>query len=186
MFSPYKASNWLDRVLSVYISNVPLNSGALVDIDTSDPIGISATAKVGFNGLRAGSLKLATVAAADTTHFGKELGLSVPGVTIGAPTLSDFILQQANVLLTVPAGSAVGVLKLIPGDLIATTEYVGFLPGDSGATGALDITDNTKCGAPLGIFQGRFRLAQSGDAIRARFLFNTDLNGNQAPVVEMA
>jgi hypothetical protein len=186
MFSPYKVANWLDKIVSLYIANVPLNSGALVDLDASDTVNFGSSASLGFNNLRAGSVKLATVAPADTTHFGREFGISIPGVTSNAPDLAERILYLASSLLTVPVGASVGVLIPAPGDIIASTEFVGYLPGDSGATGQIDPTSSSNPYAPVGVFQGRFRLAQSGDAIRGRYLGNTNLNGSTVGLFQFA
>jgi hypothetical protein len=186
MFSPYKVPNWTSRVFSFYTSNIPLNSGAFVDIDPTDTVGVGANESVGFTALRAGSVKLATVAPADTTHFGRELGIAIPGVNLSGPNLAERLLELASSLLTISAGGGVGLFPVHPGDFIATTEYVGYLPGDSSATGYLDVTNVANLGAPVGIFQGRLRLAQGSDAVRARFAFNTIQNGTQVAVFQFA
>ncbi len=186
MFSPYKVPNWTSRVFSFYTSNIPLNSGAFVDIDPTDTVGVGANASVGYTSQRAGSLKLATVGAASTTVFGRELGIAIPGVNLTGPNLAERLLELASSLLTVAAGGGVGLLPLHPGDFIATTEYIGYLPGDTGATGILDVTNVANIGVPMGIFQGRLRIAQSGDAIRARYAFNTTQNGTQVAVFQFA
>ena len=186
MFSPFKVPGFYDKILSIYISTTPLNAGAIVDVDPNNTIAFGANASVGYNSLIAGGLTLATLAPADSTHFGRELGIAIPSVNLTGPTLQERLLELASSYMTVPVGAACSVMVTSPGDIIATTEFVGYLPADSGATGALDITDATNKYAELGVFQGRFRKAQGGDAVRARYLGNTTVNGTLVPFVQMA
>lgn len=185
MFTPYKIANWENKIISLYVANIVLNSGALVDIDTSDTVAVGASASVGLSTVRAGSLKLATVATSDSTHARRELGVCLPNVTQYGPSLTDRILYTANAVLTVPFGAAAAVIATTSGDIFGTTEFVGYLPGDSGATGALDITNTSNLGAPVGIYQGRYRLQQSEDEQRARFVGDLSLNGVQVGLFQV-
>jgi hypothetical protein len=192
MFSPFKVADFQQKILSIYTSNVPLNAGGLVDIDPTNTSAVGAGVSVGYTLLTAGSLKLATITPSSnggyaptgtatnallTANFGRELGVAIPNVSISGPTLTERILELASSYMTVPAGAAVAVLKPCGGDIIATTEYVGYLPTDTGATGLIDITNTANYCAPCGIYQGRFRLVQTTDAVRARYLGNTTVNG---------
>jgi hypothetical protein len=180
MFSPYKVASWQEKVVSTYISTVDLNAGALVDLDPTDTSASAANASVGYTTLRAGSLKLATVAPQANTAggvFGRELGIAIPNVNATGPTLTERLLVLANNYMTVARGAAVAVLVPAPGDIIATTEFVGYLGGGDHGTGFIDVTASNTPGAVCGVFNGRFRLVQAADAVRARYIGNTTLNG---------
>jgi hypothetical protein len=175
MFSPFKVANFQEKIVSLYKAAAPLNAGALVDIDPTDASAISGS--VGFNTLTGGTVKLATVATASATSYGRILGVAIPTVSLTGPTLQERILELASSYMTVPVGAAVAVFEPAPGDIIATTEYVGYLAGDSSATGFLDTTNAANMAKPVAAFGGRFRLVQGGDAVIARYVGNTTVNG---------
>jgi hypothetical protein len=190
MFSPYKVSAFQEKVVSLYVAQTTLNAGALVDLDATDTSAISG--QVGFTTMVAGSVKLATVTpqsnggyygtgtgtnALVAANFGREMGVVIPNVNTTGPTLEERLLALASSYMTVAVGNACAVFVPSGGDIIATTEFVGYLSGDSAATGYINPAANGSLGAPCGIFQGRFRLVQTTDQVRARFLGNTNLNG---------
>lgn len=200
MFIPFKINGeFVEKILSLYVASIALSAGSLVDIDTTDTTAI--TASVGFTAMKAGSVKLATVtpasnggyapsgAAANSivaANFGKELGMAIPTVNATGPTLEERILELASSYMTIPEGFACAVFKPAPGDIVATDQYVGNLAGDSAATGKIDTTVTGNLGAPCGIYQGRFRLVQTTDAVRARYLGNTTANGASVAMFEFA
>lgn len=192
MFSPFKVSAFQEKILSLYTAGVPLNAGALVDLDPTVTVAVGSNASVGFDVLTMGSLKLATVLAANAAGsaasnvFGKELGLSIPAVNATGPTLVERILELASSYMTIPVGAACAVLKVAPGDIVATTEFVGYLPTDSSVTGNLSITTAANLGCAMGVAAGRYRIAQSGDAVRARYVGNTQVNGTVVGLFEVA
>lgn len=175
MFSPFKVPSFQEKIVSLYKATVPMAAGSLVDIDSTDTSAVSGS--VGFNSLTAGSLKLATVAPADANNFGRVFGITIPTVSLDGPTLPERILGLASSYMTIPVGAAVATLVATAGDIVASTEFVGYKAGDAGAAGFLDITDVTKYGKTVGAFNGRFRLVQAGDAVVGRYLGNTTVNG---------
>lgn len=188
MFSPFKVSDFHGKIISIYRSTSPLNAGGLVDIDPTDASAIQGS--VGFNSLVAGSIKLATIVPASNTGtvaFGRELGIAIPNVNLTGPTLQERILELASSYMTVPVGAACAVLVPSPGDIVATTEFVGYnLQTDTNLTGFIDITSTANMGIPVGINNGRFRKVQSTDAVRARYIGNTTVNGSLVGLFQFA
>lgn len=174
MFKPMFATNRLKgRVVSLYKSSIALNSGALVDIDLTDTSAVNKS--IGYEILVAGSLKLATIVAAATQN---ELGISIATVNAAGVPILERLLGIGTNFMTLPFGLNVPVYQPVPGDIIATSEFVGNDPiGDVGTTGFIDITTTGNYGADVGIFAGKFRLKQVGDAVRAQFLHKTTANG---------
>ena len=173
MFKPLFVTERLNgRVCSLYKSSIALNSGGLVDIDFTDTSDFGKS--LGQEVLLAGSLKLATVASTDSNEFGISLANCVPG---GVP-LVERLLGVATNFFALPTGLNVPVYQPLAGDIIATTEYVGNLAGDVGATGLIDPTQVGNYGAACGIISGRFRLKQAGDKQRAILLGMTTLASN--------
>lgn len=190
MFAPFKVSDFHGKVISTYKGAAPMSAGALVDIDPSDTSGI--TGSIGFDSLTAGSVTLATIApasnggyaptGADTNavaaaNFGRELGVAIPTMNATGPTLQERILELASSYMTVPVGAALAVFVPAGGDIIATDQFVGNLAGDNALPGYLNLTNTANFLAPCGIYQGRFRLVQTSDAVRARYVGTTTVNG---------
>lgn len=175
MFAPFKVPNFEQKILSLYKAGITLNAGALVDIDTTDNGAVGATASVAFTLLSGGSVKLATILTAD--EFPRELGMAIPAVNLTGPSLEERLLQLASSIMTIPVGFALAVFQPTPGDIVATDQFVGNLAGDSAATGKIDTTSTANYGKGCSVFQGRFRLKQSGEETRARYLGNTTTNG---------
>ena len=184
MFAPHYVPNFDRKVNGQYISNISLSAGALVDVDPTDTTAIAGS--VGYSALYAGSVKLATVAVASTTSFGREFGVALPTVTTSGPSLIERILNMSTSYMNIPQGSPLAVYKPTPGDIIATDQFIGAVAGDSSLTGYLDVTNTANLLTPMGIYQGRFRKAQSGDAIRARFMGVTTTNGYATGMFEFA
>lgn len=200
MFIPFKINGeFVDKILSLYVAGTTMNAGTVVDLDTTDVTAIGAS--VGFTAMKAGTVKAATItpqsnggyygsgAAANTlvaANFGKEMGMAIPTVNATGPTLQERILELASSYMTIPTGYAVAVFKPSAGDIVATDQFVGNLTGDAGATGLINTATNGNLGAPCGVYQGRFRLVQTTDAVRARFLGNTTANGAAVGLFEFA
>jgi hypothetical protein len=187
MFSPYNLTveTFVEQTLSLYIATATMSSGTVVDLDTTDTTGI--TNQVGFTTMYAGAVKPATIAPASNTapNFGREFGIAIPTVNLTGPSLQERILQLASSVMVIPVGYTLAIFRPKPGDIIVTTSFVGANPAtDSSATGYLDVTNVANSGAPLGIFQGKFRKVQSTDEVRARYLFNTQLSGVAAAAIE--
>lgn len=175
MFRPYKVASFQEKVNSLYKAKVAFPAGTIVDIDPTDTSGVSGS--IGFTTLTAGSVVPATVAPASPTSYGRAFGVAIPTVSEDGPTLQERILGLASSYINIPVGAACAVLVPAPGDQIATTEFVGYQAGDSGAAGYIDITNVANYGKPVGVFNGRFRLVQSGDAIIGRYVGNTTVKG---------
>lgn len=172
MFHPFKVNgDFVQKILSIYTAGSSMLSGTIVDVDTSDTVAVGANQSVGFSTLRAGSVIPATILS--SAAWTRPLGFVIPSVTGSGPSFEERVLQLASSYMTIPVGYAVAIFKPQPGDIIATDQYVGALTTDNGATGALDITDTTKYNSVMGVFQGRLRIKQSGDALCARYLGNT-------------
>lgn len=172
MFHPYKVNgDWRERIVSIFTAGQEMLSGTFVDINSADTIAVGANAAVGFTTLRAGSVVPASITTSNV--FPRELGIAIPSVTEDGPDFETRVLQLAASYMTIPVGYAVAVFKPSPGDIIATDQYVGALSTDNGATGLLDITNAANYGAALGVFQGRLRLKQGSDVLRARYIGNT-------------
>lgn len=182
MFIPFKVPSFHEKVLSIYKAAVQCSAGSLVDIDTSDTTAI--TASVGFTALTAGSIKLATINS--TSAFPRELGMSIPTVNLTGPTLEEKILELASSYMTIPVGTAAAIYTPTPGDIVATDQFVGNLAGDTGATGIINPATAGNLGAACEVFQGRFRLIQTGNPVRARFLGNTTGNGVAVALFQFA
>ena len=187
MFSPFKVADFQSKIVSLYKAGAPMNAGALVDVDTNDTTAVGSNASVGFDVLTMGTLKLATILAASAASQipGRELGVLIPSVSATGPSLVERILELASSYMTIPVGAAAAVLKHAPGDVIATTEFVGYLPGDSSKTGFLDITATANFNKAVGINNGRYYLSQSTDAVRARYVGNTQVNGTVVGLFEV-
>lgn len=185
MFSPTKVNgDFIKKIVSSYISNANLYAGTAVDLDPTDPVAVGANASLGFTTMRGGSVIAATIAT--TNLFPREFGLCIPDVNGTGIPFEERILGMAESFMTIPVGYSVAIFKPAGGDVIATDQYVGSLTGDTGAPGFLDITAQANYLKPLGIFQGRFRIAQAGDVVRARYLGNTSVGGALLPMVEFA
>lgn len=180
--------------MSLYKANIALNSGAIVDVDTTDTTAISASGGVGFGTLYAGSLALYTspayTAATDPSGFvwpfPRELGICIPTVNTTGPLLIERLLDLASSYMTIAEGMNAAIYLPAPGDIIATTEYVGYLAGDGAATGKIDNTLTTNLGKPCEVYQGRFRLSQNGNVTRARYLGNTTANSAVVGIFQIA
>ena len=175
-YTPKHVPSFTEKILSGYISNINITQGMLVDIDTTDVTAINGS--YDYSALALGSVKLATVTTASTSNAGLELGVAMVNVTPTGASLAERILGLSTNFQTIPQGLNLPILTPAKGDIIGSDQYVGNLPGDSSALGKLDPTITSNLGAPLGIYQGRFRLAQSGDALRAQFVGTSTLNGN--------
>jgi hypothetical protein len=189
MFKPVFVPVIERKIMSLYKSSIAINAGALVDIDTTDTTAINASG-LGFGTLYAGSLKLATppalAAIAAAQVYNRELGVAIPTVNSTGPLLIERMLQLASSYMTIAQGLNVAVYLPTPGDIIATTEYVGFLGGGDHGTGWIDITSTGNLGAACEVFTGRFRLAQAGNPCRARYLGNTSANGSVLAMFQFA
>lgn len=189
MFKPLFVPNFERKVMSLYKAPVALNAGALVDIDTTDVSAIASL--VGYTTLIAGSLKLATPVALQVNTTGiqtwqRELGVCIPTVNTTGPLLIERILRLASSYMTIPTGLNAAVYLPSPGDMIATSEYVGFLGGGDHGTGWIDTTSNGNLGTPCEVFSGRFRKAQAGNPVRARYMGNTTANGTNIGIFQFA
>jgi hypothetical protein len=183
MFSPTKVNgDFLKKITSLYVSSGDLNAGSLVDLDLTDTVSVSGS--VGFTTMRAGSVIAATVT--NTNAFPRELGLVIPDVQGSGIPFEERILGMAESYMTIPVGYAVAIFKPSGGDVIASDQFVGNLAGDTGAPGFLDVTNPVNYGKAVGVFQGRFRLVQAGDVVRARYVGNTTVGGVNAPMFEFA
>lgn len=177
MFKPVFVPNFERKILSAYItpqSNV--NGGAVVDIDTSDTVAVSGS--YAYDTLRAGTIKLATIN--NTSTVPRELGFALVDATQTGPTLIQRILRLATAYLSIPWGANCAVYVPTPGDIFATSEFVGNLEGDGGATGKIDLTDTSKFGDPCEVYQGRLRLQQTGNPARYQYLGHTTSGGSVA------
>lgn len=183
MFAPYKVANFETKVSSLYLSAIPLIRGTVVDIDTTDTIAIVDV--VGFSTNRLGSLKAATIAAS-ATGYNKPLGVLIQDVKVTGASFQERVLGSAANLYTVPVGSSPAVFCPATHDKVSSDQYVGALPGDTGAVGIIDTTNVANLGIGVGVFQGRFRIAQAGDAVIARYVGNSSVNGNATAIFEFA
>jgi len=177
MFKPVLVPNFGDKLNSMYVAGITLNGGALVDIDPADTSAIAAA--YGYGSLKAGSLKLATINSSSAVQ--RELGVAIIDVTPTGPTVLSRILRLASQYLQIPQGLNCAVYQPAPGDVFATSEYVGNVAGDSSLTGYIDITNTANFGAACEVFQGRIRLVQGSNPVRYQFLGKTT-GGNSATV----
>jgi len=179
MFKPFFAPGAERRILSIYTATIPMNAGALVDLDTSNTVAV--TGNVGFTAQTAGQLLLATAAVVPTVAsvqlYSRFLGFAIPTVNATGPDVFARMLRLGNTYMTIPQGANCAVYLPTPGDLIATTEFVGYLAGDSAATGKIDTTNTANLGKAVEAYQGRFRLCQAGNFACGRYLGNTTANG---------
>lgn len=183
MFIPFKVNgDFREKIVSLYISSANMNAGSLVDLDLTDTVAVGANASVGFTTMRGGSLTLATIATANA--FPREFGMAIPAVNGTGPSFEERILELASSYMTIPVGYAVAVFKPQPGDIIATDQYIGALTSDNGATGLIDTTATANFGAACGVFQGRFRLKQASDVVRARYIGNSTANSSTVALFE--
>jgi hypothetical protein len=173
MFKPVLVPNFEHKLNSMYVAGIQLNGGALVDIDPADTSAISGA--YGFSALKGGSVKLATINASSAVP--KELGVALVDVTPTGPSILQRILRLATAYLQIPQGLNLAVYLPAPGDIFATTEYVGNLPGDSSQTGYIDVTNTSNMCAACEVFQGRIRLVQSGNPVRYEFVGKTTTGG---------
>lgn len=181
MFKPHRITDgWKSRVESTYRAGLPINAGALVDIDTADTSG--QTSSQGFGSLIAGSLKLATIATAAQAN---ELGICVVNVVPGGLPLEDRVLGLTQNYMMVPEGLNAPIYKLLKGDVVGTTEFVGNLAGDSSLPGYLDTTNTANFNASCGIFNGRFRIQQGSEKFRARFVGTSTQGGALVALFEI-
>lgn len=174
-FAPKHVPNWDRKILSVYTSAIPLNQGAFVDIDNTDTTLTAGT--LGQSALSAGGVVLATCATQSVSVFGRELGIAVMGVTATGPSIVERILELSTSYMTLPEGVGIPIYIPCPGDIIATDQFVGATTADSAVTGYLNPATQGNLGAPVGVYQGKMRLAQSGDAVRGRYLGQTTISG---------
>jgi hypothetical protein len=169
MFKPVKVPNFAEKLNSMYIASTLLNGGAFVDIDVNDTVAV--TGAYGSSALRGGSLALATINASSAVP--KEFGIALVDATSTGPSTLQRILRLATAYLQIPQGLNMAVYTPTPGDVFATSEYVGNLAADNGATGWIDITDTTKFGKECEVFQGRLRIRQSTNPVRYQYLGKT-------------
>lgn len=174
-FAPKHVPNFDRKILSIYTSAIPINQGAFVDIDVTDTSLIAGT--LGQSALSGGNVVLATVATASSSVWGRELGISVMAVTATGPSIVERILELSNSYMTLPEGVGIPIYIPASGDIVATDQFVGAVSGDSSTTGYLNPALQANLGAPCGIYQGKLRLAQSGDAFRARYMGQTTISG---------
>src|SRR5579872_2697706 len=189
MLKPFFVPNFERKIFSGFKASIALNAGGLVDVDPADTTAIAG--QVGYTCMINGSLKLATPAAlpannAATQVYTRELGFAVANVNATGPLLIERILELASSYLTIPEGLQLAVLIPAPGDIIATSEYVGFLGGTDHGTGWIDVTSTGNYNAACEVYQGRYRLAQGGNPVRARYLGNTQSNGVQIGLFQVA
>jgi len=85
-------------------------------------------------------------------------------------------LGLSSSFMTIAEGLTAAIYMPTPGDIFATSEYVGNLAGDSSLTGYINNASTGNMLAACEVFQGRFRLAQAGNFCRARYLGNTTAN----------
>lgn len=173
MFKPIMVPNFEHKLNSMYIAGITCNGGALVDFDTTDTAAI--TGSYGTTALRAGSIKLATINSSSTVQ--REFGIALVDVTPTGPSILQRILRLATAYLQIPQGLNLAVYVPAPGDIFATTEYVGNLPGDSSLTGYINVASGSNLGAACEVFQGRIRLVQSSNPVRYQFLGQTSTGG---------
>jgi hypothetical protein len=181
MFKPHRLTdNWESRVESAYRAPVAMNAGALVDVSPTDLSAV--TGSDGFSSLITGSLQLCTTT---TAANNRELGVLMTNVIPGGVPLIERVLGLSTNYFSVPEGMNAPVYKTTKGDVVGTTEYVGYLTSDSGAPGFLDITNTSNYLAQVSIFNGRFRLAQGGDLARARWFGLTSQGGVSIALFEI-
>lgn len=173
MFKPVMVPNFEHKLNSMYVAGITLNGGALVDFDSTDTSAISGS--YGYSALRAGAVKLATINSSSPVP--KEFGIALVDVTPTGPTIIQRILRLATAYLQIPQGLNLAVFVPCPGDIFATTEFVGNLPGDSSLTGYIDVTNASNLFAACEVYQGRIRLVQSGNPVRYQFLGKTTTGG---------
>jgi len=174
-FAPKHVPYFDRKILSIYTSAIQLNQGAFVDIDVTDTTLISGS--LGQSALSGGGVVLATCATQSASVFGRELGISVMQVTANGPSIIERILELSNSYMTLPEGVGIPIYIPSAGDIIATDQFVGASTSDSSTTGYLNPASQGNLGAPVGIYQGKLRLAQSGDAVRARYMGQTTISG---------
>jgi hypothetical protein len=177
MFKPLSVPNFERKINSMYKAGITMNGGAAVDIDVTDTSAI--TGSYGYSALSAGSVKLATPATVSATQSGRELGYALVDVTPTGPSVIERILRLATSYLKIPMGLNVAVYIPTPGDIFATTEFVGNLAGDSALTGYINVNLPTALGITCEIFNGRLRAYQASTSpARAQFLGQTTSNGS--------
>lgn len=178
MFKPLQVPNFERKINSMYKAGITLNGGSAVDLDITDTSAI--TGSYGYSALSAGSVKLATPVTAGTgaNASGRELGYALVDVTATGPSVLSRILRLATSYLQIPQGLNLAVYIPTPGDVFATTEFVGNLVGDSSLTGYINVNLTTNLGLSCEIFNGRLRIAQGSSPYRAQFLGQTTSNGN--------
>lgn len=181
MIKPVFVPNFERKIMSLFKAPVGLNQGAIVDVDPNDTTAVSASGGVGFGTLYAGSLKLFTSAVvpavASAQVFSRPLGITVVTVNTTGPTLIERLLELASSYTTIAEGMNAALYLPSPGDIIATSEYVGNLTGDSSLTGYINNASTGNFNAACEVYQGRFRLAQAGNFCSARYLGNTTASG---------
>lgn len=174
MFKPLQVPNFERKINSMYKAGITLNSGACVDLDASDTSAI--TGSYGYSSLSAGSVKLATIVVASPVQ--REFGYALTDVTPTGPSVLERILRLASSYLKIQQGLNLAVYIPTPGDVFATSEFVGNLAGDNALTGYINLADTTKLFAACECFNGRLRLVQGSNPVRAQYLGTTTQNGN--------
>lgn len=189
MFKPVFVPNVERKIMSLYKASIAINAGAIIDVDPTDTTNITATGGVGFGTLYAGSLKLFTSAVvpaiASAQVFSRPLGICIPTVNTTGPLLIERLLELASSYMTIASGMNAAIYLPSPGDIIATSEYVGNLGGGDHGTGWIDNTLVGNMNAACEVFQGRFRLAQAGNFVAARYLGNTTANNAVLSVFQL-
>ena len=182
MIKPVSVANFERKIQSLYKANIAMSAGSVVDIDTTDTTAIDA-AGVGYGPLFAGSVKLFTSAALPnspietaTQVYQRPLGIAVPSVNTTGPILIERLLDLASSYMTIAEGANLAIYSPVPGDIIATDQYVGAGGGSDHGTGWIDITSTGNLALGCEVYQGRFRLAQAGNYIYARYMGNTTAN----------
>lgn len=173
MFKPVKVDHFTRKINSMYVAPIVLNQGAFVDIDPSDTTAIGSS--YGYSALRAGSLMLATINSGSAVA--RELGIAVVNVTPSGPSVIQRMLGLSTAYMDIPVGLNCPVFVPEPGDIFATSEYVGNYASDSSLTGYIDITQTANYAAACEVYQGRLRLKQTGNPVRYEFLGKTTASG---------
>lgn len=172
MFSPYRVPNYDAKTDPRYISGVPYFQGMVLDLDLTAANSISASQNlVGYTQGSLGTLKLATLATAAPRFLGVAMYTAVAPSSDGSGGFGviDAVTGSANNFYKRLVGYPGPVLKVIALDEIVTDQFVGALAGEGSATGAIVAGGGsaTAVGTNLGVYQGRFRVAQAGDQVVA-------------------
>jgi len=173
MFKPLQVPNFERKINSMYKAGLTLNSGAAVDFDSTDTSAI--TGSYGYSALSAGSVKLATIN--NVSAVQREFGYALTDVTPTGPSVIERILRLATSYLKIPQGMNLAVYLPAPGDVFATSEFVGNLVGDNSLTGYINVNSSASQFGACEVFQGRLRLVQGANPVRAQFLGQTTANG---------